>query len=402
MGPILNNPDRRRFLAGTAAAGLLAACGNGSDNETPANQPQEPPKPREFKRGNLGTVIGGGVAALSGGKKAWFVGIVNLDAEVPQAATINDIDFVGHGFTPNPVKPNTMVVCEKHGPGCCEIDLVKRKVLRKIKTTAGRQFYGHGAFSPDAKLFYCTEAETGDYSYKGVLAVRDGDSFELRSENFPTHGVAPHDCILVDNGDTLVITNGGGPVDKPDEPASVAYVDVKSGKARRVLKFRDDKINAGHIAITGKGELVCVSAPRDGVEQKIDDKPNPAWLGAISFYDPATDKLVTADDPIRAKMKGETLSVAIHEPSMIVAATNPAGDLITFWDFKTARLVHSIEGEFKWPRGISLTLDGNYFAVTYDQQTHLALIDAQTFKVIEQSKVDTTFISGSHNIVYKL
>lgn len=401
MGPIPTNTDRRRFLAGTAAAGLLAACGKPAEN-APANRGEpEPPKPREFKRGNLGTVIGGGVAVTDAGK-AWFVGIVNLDAEKPEAATIDDIGFLGHGFTPNPVKPETAVVCEKHGPGCCEIDLVKRRVLRRIKTTAGRQFYGHGAFSPDAKLFYCTEAETGNYSYRGVLAVRDGASFELRSENFPTHGVAPHDCILVDNGETLVITNGGGPIDKPDEPASVAYVDVKSGNARRVLKFRDDKINAGHIAITGKGELVCVSAPRDGIEQKIKGESNPGWVGAITFYDPATDKLTTADDPIRAKMKGETLSVAIHEPSMIVAATNPAGDLLTFWDFRTGKLVHSIEGELKWPRGVSLTLDGNYFAVTYDQQTHLALIDAQTFKVIEQSKVDRTFISGSHNIVYKL
>jgi hypothetical protein len=293
------------------------------------------------------------------------------------------------------------VVCEKHGPGCCEVDLAKGRVLRQIKTVESRQFYGHGAFTPDGRTFYATEANTGDESYKGVLAVRDGDSFELKGETFPTHGVAPHDCILVDDGETLVITNGGGPIDVPNEPASIAWVNVRTGEAKRILKFKDDRINAGHIAITKRGELACVSAPRDGIPQNKDGNANAGWLGAISFYDPRSDKLVTADDPIRAKMRGETLSVAIHEPSMIVAATNPTGDLITFWDFRTGKLVHSIS-DYKLPRGISLTLDGNYFAVTHDPQTKLALIDAETFKPVQNADVGLTYISGSHNIAYKV
>jgi hypothetical protein len=397
------SPHRRRFMAGGVVAGatLLAACGKDATGDNTGNAAQ-PATPREFKRGNLGTIIGGGKMASPGGQVQFFVGLVDLDADTPKAQVIENIGFLGHGFSPNPVNPSTAIVCEKHGPGCCEIDLVKRKVLRRIKTVPGREFYGHGAFTPDGKTFYATEANTGDNSYDGVLAVRDGESFELRPEKFPTHGVSPHDCILVDDGDTLVVTNGGGPVDNADEPAGIAYVNVRTGEARRKLKFKDGKINAGHIAITGKGELVCVSAPRDGIPQHKDGAPNPEWRGAITFYDPHKDRLVTADDPIRAKMRGETLSVAIHEPSMVVAATNPSGDLITFWDFHTGKLVHHIEGEFKWPRGISLTLDGNYFAVTYDEQTHLQLIDAETFKPISAPRVETSYISGSHNIAYDL
>lgn len=396
---------RRRFLAGSAAAGayLLAACGSDAPAPKHPTPPQPgPAKPRVFERGNLGSVIGGGrTLDTESGEVRHFVGMVDLDETSPVASTIGGIDFLGHGFAPNPVKPHTAVVTEKHGPGCCEVDLVKRRVLRKIATRAERHFYGHGAFSPDGKLFYCTEAMVGDYSYRGVLAVRDGESFEFVNENFPTHGVKPHDCILVDDGDTLVVTNGGGMVDQPELPASVAYVDVRSGEARRVLKVRDQALNAGHIAITTRGELVCVSAPRDGIQEKLRDEPNPKWIGGISFYDPRTDRLITADDPIRQKMRGETLSVAIHEPSMIVAATNPSADLVTFWDFRTGKLVKALS-EFKWPRGVSLTLDGNYFALTYDRETHLVLIDAQTLEPVEQSKVGRSYIGGSHNITYRL
>jgi len=392
--------------AGALAAGLvlLPACGpsnsagntgNGAGN-APDNSPPDP-MPERLKR--LGVIVGGGAVPREGGGKDFFVGVVDLDAETPQVRPIKDIGFLGHGFTPRIDKPHLILVTEKHGPGCCEIDLKAGKVLRRITTVGDREFYGHSAFSPDGKLWYCTEANTGDGSYDGVLAVRDAHTMELHAQSFPTHGVSPHDCILIDDGATLVITNGGAPVGV-DGSASVAYVDVKTGKAGRVLTFKSDRINAGHIAMTSRGELVCVSAPRDGIPATIEKQPNPEYVGAISFYDPKKDRFITADDPIRARMTSETLSVAIREETMLVGATNPAGDLVTFWDFHTGSLVKALEN-FKVPRGISLTLDGKYFAVTHDVQTHVTLIDAVTLEPQEQL-VETSFISGSHNFVFNL
>ncbi|MCB9893003.1 MAG: DUF1513 domain-containing protein [Planctomycetes bacterium] len=401
-------PDnhRRRFIQAGAVAGaglLVTACGGGNNatgngpylNE-PGNQPADnadttPPAP-----GKLGTVVGGGVMADEQGAKAFFTGVIDLDAEKPAARPIEGIGFLGHGFTPRLDKPHVVMITEKHGQGCLELDLTGGKVLRKVTPGAGREFYGHSAFSPDGKLWYCTEADTEDGSYNGVLAIRDAQSMELRDQTFPTHGVSPHDCILIDDGATLVITNGGGPVGHADEPACVAYVNVKTGEARKLLKFKNDKINAGHIAMTSRGELVCVSAPRDGIDSASDD-----WRGAITFYHPDKDSFVTADDPIRSQMKGETLSVAINEKTMIVAATNPAGNIVTFWDFKTGKLVKSLT-DFKSPRGISLSLDGRWFILTHDQATNLTRIDADTLEPEARPAVETSYISGSHNFVFDL
>lgn len=393
--------SRRRFLQAGSLAGvslLATSCGGGNNAPKSANQPanqasENPPTPVP---GKLGTVVGGGKLADEAGNAMFYVGVVNLDVTSPQAKPIPEIGFLGHGFTPRIDKPHIVLITEKHGQGCCEVDLLQGKILRRVKTVGGREFYGHSSFSPDGKLWYCTEAETGDGSYHGVLAVRDADSLELRDKTFPTHGVAPHDCILIDDGATLVITNGGGPLDRDDELPCVAYVDVKTGEARRVLKFSNRKINAGHIAMTSRGELVCVSAPREGI-------PNgdPDYLGAISFYDPAKDAVTTAQDPVRAKMKGETLSVAINEKTMIVGATNPAGNIVTFWDFRSGKLVKQYE-EFKSPRGISMSLNGKYFVLTHDQATQLTLIDAETLEPQGKPLVDTSYISGSHNFVFDL
>ena len=396
----MQDQSRRRFIQTTALAGaglFATSCGPGGNNKA-ANQGNSPgdnageqvevPPGLDMR----GTVVGGG----AGNDGQFFVGIIDLDANKPEAQFMQQIGFLGHGFTPRIDKPEVVLVTEKHGKGCCEIDLKQQKILRRVETVEGREFYGHSAFSPDGKLWYATEADIGDGSYSGVLAVRDADSMELHTENFPTHGVAPHDCILIDDGKTLVITNGGGPVDATDEPASVAYVDVKTGEAKRVLKFKSDKINAGHLAISSKGELVCVSAPRDGIPGTSED-----WRGAISFYHPNTDKFVTADDPIREKMKSETLSVAFDETTRVVAATNPAGHIITFWDFDTGKLVKSLT-DFKSPRGVSLTLDRKHFVVTHDQTTMLTLIDADTLTPASSPLVDVSYISGSHNFVFNL
>lgn len=401
MGSSTTNPDpsRRRFLSAGAmlGAGLIVLPGCGNDaretNDPPGNgtsgDDKQPAEPATVRRGHLGTVIGPG---KSPGEQYW-VGIVDLDDELPKVRTISDIHFFGHGVSPNPVKPGAAVIFEKHGKGCAEVDLRQARTLRKIETVRGREFYGHGAFTPDGKTLYATETIIGDNSYQGVVAIRDGESFDLMG-NFPTFGIAPHDCILIDDGNTLVITNGGGPLGNENELPSVTYVDVPTQSLKKKLTFPTREINAGHLAITARGDLVVVSAPRDGMDTM---KP-----GSISFYSPGGEVRTVVDEPVRAKMLSETLSVAIHEPSMIVGATNPKGHLITFWDFKTGKLIKSLDGAYKNPRGISVTLDNRYFVVTYDQQTHMVLLDAETFEPVQETFIDQTFMSGSHNLVYDL
>lgn len=385
--------SRRRFLqAGMAAIGaplLLSACGGGSNNAaTPANVAANsvtPPANAPSTPGKMGSLVGFGT---TGEHK--FIGVVDLDRD-RNVTSQQDINFLGHGFAPNPARRHLAVISEKHGKGCVEWDMRARKVTRKLETTADREFYGHGAFTPDGKTLFVVETVVGDGSFSGVITVRDGDSYTIQGE-FPSFGTAPHDVLLVDDGRTLVITNGGGAAGTDDLPC-VTYVDVKSRSLKTRLTFNTTRINAGHLAMTSRGELVVVSAPREGI---TGDNPT----GGITFYAPGGE-MRTAEDPIVKRMKLETLSVAIHEPTMIVAATNPAGNLVTFWDFKDARLVKSMD-QFQAPRGISLTLDGRFFALTFDKATHAILIDAKTLEPVESTRVDQTFISGSHNYVYDM
>jgi len=390
------DPSRRRFLAATGAALVVSACGGGNGtgastatNALVANTPTPPVNPPVVYPAKNGLVLGFGKAADG----THFIGTVDFDSKNRDVRSQTDINFHGHGFAPNPAKPHLAVISEKHGRGCVEWDMKARKVTRALTTTSDREFYGHGAFTPDGKTLFLAESVVGDNSYAGVITVRDGDSYEIKGD-FPSHGTAPHDTLLIDNGATLVITNGGGPIGTDDLPC-VTYVDVKTRELKRKLTFSTPRINAGHLAITPKGELVVVSAPREGMKTGAAD-----FTGNISFYTPGGE-VRTATDPVTSRMKAETLSVAIHEPTMVVGATNPAGDLVTFWDFKTGGLVKVMD-QFKKPRGISVTLNRKYFVLTYDELTHAVLIDASTLAVAEETLVKTSYITGSHNYVYDL
>lgn len=393
--------NRRAFLAvagitGSAAIFVASGCGD-TTLKTNRSNDSEADKPTTPK--GKGVVIGPGQYKGQGGKNVTYVALLDLDADKPEVQRI-PTDFFGHGVSPHPHEPHRALVFQKHGAGCCEVDLKTLKVIRKIPTVDTREFYGHGAWRPDGKSFYSVETVVGDSSYDGVVVVRDDEKAEIQGL-FPTHGVAPHDCLLIHDGATLVFTNGGAPVghnDKGDLP-SVTYVDAKDEKLVERLTFDSLRYNAGHIAMTSKGDLAVVSAPRDGIPKNADA------TGAISFFTPG-GKLRTPSDPILKKMKLETLSVAIHEPSMVVGCTSPEGHLVTFWDHKEGKLVKTFDGEFKKPRGISLTLDGKYFVVTYDVRTRIVMIDANTLEPAwDASGLDADFVSfmaGSHSIVHEL
>jgi hypothetical protein len=285
-----------------------------------------------------------------------------------------------------------MAVFEKRGKGACEVDLKEGRVTRTIEIQGNREFYGHGAYSPDGKLLYCAETIT-EGEYVGVIAVRDAESHEYLGE-FPSFGSSPHDCHLINGGSVMVITNGGGP--EGGVPPSVTYVDVKEEKLLEKLEFETPSINAGHLDITADGGLAVVSAQREGLPDR--------FPGGITLK-LANGEFRTLREPaeVITRLLGETLSVCIHEATNVVGATTPAGNLLTFWDLGTGRLLRYYL--LQNPRGIELTQDGEHFLVSYGfgkPPEALCLFSARSLERIPGYDLAPTGITGSHLISYTL
>jgi uncharacterized protein len=358
--------------------------------------------------GTSGAAVGAGVGVLVGGGAVRDVArgttafhLATLDLDDCAATSIDEHDdrsraielaFMAHGMTQSPHDPRRFVLFEKHGPGCCVVELELADgtgaVVHTVAPGRGRQFYGHGVFTADGSALLCTETDTGDHN-RGVIAVRDAHDFRLLGE-FPSYGRAPHDCLLVDGGATLMISNGGGPSGEPDPPC-VTWVDVASQQLRERCELADALVNAGHLAVTGNGDVAVVSAPRDGLAPERS-------RGGIALRR-AGGALVSLSEPreILDALLGETLSVVIHEPTGTVGATTPLANLVTFWRLGDGALVHKLR--VPMPRGIALSLDGDEFVINFGTPPRVARVDARTLLAIDAPGNRRGYLSratGSH------
>lgn len=387
--------SRRRFLGETLAlaTGLYAGLGlrdaRAADflEALGAARPiMGPPGIAPSQAAVRGLILGPGTFVRPDNGFDHFLCVVDLDAVTGQTYTLHrlPLDFFGHGVVFDPRYPERAVVLQKKGEGACEVDLRAGTVLRPIETAADRKFYGHGAFSPDGALLYCTETIEAA-GYRGLVSVRDARSHEQLGA-FPSHGASPHDCQLIDDGRVLVITNGGGP--RGGTAPSVTYVDVKTEKLIEKLEFATPDINAGHLAISARGDLAVVSAQRDGL-------PPETSPGGISLR-PAGGTWHTLTQPasLLSRLYGETLSVCIDEAHGVVAATTPVGNRLTFWDMASGRLLREYGAHN--PRGVTLTRDGGHFVVSYDKPPHLSLISTETLDKTANLDLAGTGMSGSH------
>lgn len=340
----------------------------------------------------LGLIIGAGQHLdQTNGARRFDLFVIDLDnPNFP--VTMIPMHFFGHGITPNPIDPRLISVFEKRGRGACEIDLKEGAVTRTIETADNRRFYGHGAYSPNGRLLFCTETIVQD-DHQGLIAVRDADTHDYLGE-FPSFGSSPHDCRLIDEGRTMVITNGGGPME--GIPPSVTFVDVSTEKLLDKLEFEVPHINAGHLDISSRGNLAVVSAQREGLSDKAP--------GGITLRLP-NGRFHTLKEPsdITQRLLGETLSVCIHEPTGVVGATTPAGNLLTFWDLDSGELLRYYE--LQNPRGIELSQDRGHFVVSFGFGTPpeaLCIFNTITLEKIAGYDLAPTGITGSHLFSYSL
>ena len=203
----------------------------------------------------------------------------------------------------------------------------------------------------------------------------------------PTYGVAPHDCHLVEGGRTLVVTNGGGPVGSPDVP-SVTFIDVKTRALLEKHEFSVGDRNAGHVAVIAGREFAAVSAPRDGL-------PATDSLGGVTLRRrDSRPTAMTVPEAVTSRLVGESLSVAVHPGGRVAVATHPHADLVTFWSLDAGALETILE--LPQPRGVTLTLDGRFFAVSYGADARVVFVEARRLCAVTGRRLGIGILGGAH------
>lgn len=199
-----------------------------------------------------------------------------------------------------------------------------------------RTFSGHGIFSRDGRVLYATEndANTGD----GLLGIYD-TAIWRRIGEMATHGIDPHEVILLADDATLAVANGGIEMSGREklniaamEP-SLVFLDAASGamKAQHRLPSQLNQLSIRHIAADAHGQ-VWFGGQWEGALAA-----SPELIGRASVDRPL--QLIATPQPMGTALKGYIGSVAVSGDGHVLAAAAPRAGRTLFIDTSSGAIL---------------------------------------------------------------
>ncbi len=260
-------------------------------------------------------------------------------------ALISTVDLPerGHDITFSPVTGQGVVFARQPGTFAVIFDPVGTAAPQTLTSIEGRHFFGHGAFSPDGGLLYATENDFENA--RGVIGIYDVSGGFARIGEFDTFGTGPHEMLLMPDGETFVVANGGiethpdygrAELNLETMDPSIAFIDRRSGKLVGQLRLQSGlhQLSIRHMAF---------------------DHKNRVWFGC-QFRGPATDRpqlvgYATRDGDIRLiELPDATLgdlrnyigSVAASADGRLIGVSSPEGNTILAIDPDAANVVAAL------------------------------------------------------------
>lgn len=202
----------------------------------------------------------------------------------------------------------------------------------------GRHFYGHGAFSRDGRLLYASENDIA--GARGVIGIYDVARSYAKIGEHASFGLGPHEIILLADGKTLAVANGG--LDTvPDSgrenlnldamQPSLVFVDAASGalRAKHALSGDLKRLSLRHIAADWSGRVWF------GGQWEGDPGATPSLIG---FADRDTGLKLIAPPAASSDLKGYIGSVAASAAGRIIAASAPKAGRVIYIDAASGKV----------------------------------------------------------------
>jgi len=246
----------------------------------------------------------------------------------------------GHDITLSREAGRGVVFARQPGTFAVVFDPSGREAPVTLTSVAGRHFFGHGVFSPDGKLLYATESDFE--AAQGVVGIYDAADGYRRIGEFPTYGTGPHEMLLMPDGVTLVVANGGIET-HPDygrtelnletmDP-SVVFIDRRDGGLVGQLRLDSGlhQLSIRHMAIDGRGRVWF------GCQYRGAPSESPQLVGYASME--GEIRLIELPPGPLADLRNYVGSVAASADGATIAVSSPEGDLLVAIDVEGKRPV---------------------------------------------------------------
>lgn len=246
----------------------------------------------------------------------------------------------GHGFALRPSTNEIVAFARRPGAFLIVFDPASGRQLHRIDAAKDRRFCGHGIFARGGALLIATELEysTGN----GVLGLYDAARGYRRVREYRSGGLDPHEMVLLPDGVTLAVANGGILTD-PDAPgvklnrnsmdSSLAYIDARDGGliARQRLPSDYAQLSLRHLSLSHDG-IVAVAMQYEG--------PSSDAVPLVATHRPGDKAMRFLEAPARdlARLRNYCGSIALGLAERVLAVTSPVGGVVGIWDMGTGRL----------------------------------------------------------------
>lgn len=240
----------------------------------------------------------------------------------------------GHGTAISPDQKTAVMFARRPGTFATVFDTRRAAHTITIDAPKGRHFYGHGVFSAGGGLLYATENDFD--GERGVIGVYDATDGYARIGEMLSYGTGPHDMMLDQTGDVLVVANGGIAT-HPDAPRvklnldtmrpSLAFIQRRDGAllAEQRLPSHLHQLSIRHLARGANGRVAV------GLQSQSPMGPTPSLVG-ISTGPTSSIHLLEMPQDVLRSMRGYCGSVAFDGSDTVLAATSPRGGLAVFWN----------------------------------------------------------------------
>lgn len=278
-------------------------------------------------------------------------------------SVVRDIELSTRGHDVVLSKDGNLAVIFSRRPGNIATIINTRKDAAPLIISAptGRHFYGHGVFSNNNKILFASENDFDNAV--GKIGIYDVTDKFKRVGEFESFGIGPHEIVLLGDGKTLAVANGGiethpdfgrAKLNLASMDSSIVFMNSQDGRIyeRHLLPKHLQKLSLRHMVVAGERSVIF-----GGQYQNQGERVRPLMgrctLGKrLRFWKIAPNYLKRFSD--------YTGSLEISDDQERVAISSPRGGVVGVFDTQAGEIqkLFSIEDS----SGISQTNDS--FAVS--------------------------------------
>jgi hypothetical protein len=246
----------------------------------------------------------------------------------------------GHDVSFDPVSRRSVIFARRPGTFAVVFDHTGAVEPLTVTSPEGRHFFGHGAFSPDGRLLYATENDFENAA--GMIGVYDATDNFRRIGEFATHGMDPHEMLLLADGRTLAVANGGiethpdfgrAKLNIATMQPSFVFIDRESGALieKQELAPELHQLSIRHMDYDASGTL-WFSAQYEGP-----DTDRPQLIGKARIGEAL--ELVSMEDKVLSAFNNYTGAIAANREAGTIAVSSPQGNALAILDAASAKVI---------------------------------------------------------------